>query len=164
MADVNYYRYLNGGYISFDQTSYEDRLEEKKTIDRYYQWENFANYMFNVKKNNFTVMAGMSYIKDVTSYDDIVTNQLTSSESNFRYMDYSATTANDVVAGTTNKRVQIAYYGRLGWEYDGRYNVLFNFRADSYDAAYLDLDHNWGYFPSVSAGWTFTNVKFVGEI
>jgi TonB-linked SusC/RagA family outer membrane protein len=160
MADVNYYRYLNGGYISFDQTSYEDRLEEKKTIDRYYQWENFANYMFNVKKNNFTVMAGMSYIKDVTSYDDIVTNQLTSSESNFRYMDYSATTANDVVAGTTNKRVQIAYYGRFGWEYDGRYNVLFNFRADSYDAAYLDLDHNWGYFPSVSAGWTFSNEKF----
>ncbi len=164
MADINHYRYLNGGYISFDQTTSQDRLEDEKTIDRYYQWENFANYAFNVKKHNFTVMAGMSYIKDVNSYNDMVTNQLISSESNFRYPDYSATTADDKITGTTNTKSQIAYYGRLGWEYDGRYNLMFNFRADSYDAAYLDLSHNWGYFPSISGGWTFTNEKFVENL
>ena len=128
---------------------------------RYYQLENFANYNIKLGKSDFVAMAGTSYIKSVANYMNTKTNQLSSMAENYRYLDYSTSTANDLISGTTTEKVQVAYYGRLAWNYADKYNLQFNFRADSYDAAYLDLQHNWGYFPSVSAGWTVTNERFM---
>jgi outer membrane receptor protein involved in Fe transport len=89
------------------------------------------------------------------------TNELESTRDNFLYLDYSALTANDQVSGNATEHAQIAYFGRLSWNYGNKYNLQANFRADSYDAAYLDLQNNWGYFPSISAGWTITNEEFM---
>lgn len=139
-------------------------MEISQLGSKYYQVENFANYSFELGKNNFTAMAGTSFINSVSNYMLTQTNELQSLADNYHYLDYSTTTANDVVKGNTAKKAQIAYYGRLGWSYNSKYNIQFNFRADSYDAAYLDLQHNWGYFPSVSAGWTITNEKFMQSI
>jgi len=127
---------------------------------RYYQWENFANYMLETKAGDFSLMAGMSYSDYLQTSSGGKTNELSKQTSNFRYLQYSTNSADDYVIGITTRRRQIAYYGRLSWSYLDRYNAQFNFRADSYDAAYLDLDHNWGYFPSVSVGWTFANEDF----
>lgn len=106
-------------------------------------------------------MAGMSYSNNETDRTYVNTNSLTSEASNYRYLDYSTPAADDNVNGYRDTKRQIAYYGRLSWSFLNRYNVQVNFRADSYDAAYLDLDHNWGYFPSVSAGWVFTEENFM---
>ena len=141
------------------------RLTSSQYTTRYYQWENFANYTLNTKGiGNFSLMAGMSYSHYDQNYVGAQTNDLTSEASNFLHLDYSTNSADDYVLGGLNRRRQIAYYGRFTWDYLDRYNVQVNFRADSYDAAYLDLEHNWGYFPSVSAGWIFSNEDFMKEI
>ena len=128
---------------------------------RYWQWENFANYLLDTGAGSFTFMLGTSYSNSEYSYSGTNTNALSSEASNFLYPSYSTNGADDYVAGSTTYQRKIAYFGRLGWDYEGRYNVQANFRADSYDSAYLDLDHNWGFFPSVSAGWTFSNEPFL---
>ena len=138
------------------------RLSNAQYTTRYYQWENFANYTYESKQvGNFSLMAGMSYSHYDQDYTTTLTNDLSSEKPNFIYMDYSTNSADDYVGGGINKRRQIAYYGRFTWDYLDRYNVQVNFRADSYDSAYLDLEHNWGYFPSVSAGWIFSNEEFM---
>jgi len=127
----------------------------------YYQWENFVNYSLQVKQQSLSIMAGMSYINSKMNYVGGMTDGLTNLNDNFHYLNYSSSTATDYLSGATTLGAQIAYYGRLTWDFADRYNLQINFRADSYDAAYLDLEHNWGYFPSVSAGWTITNEPFM---
>ena len=68
------------------------------------------------------------------------------------------------VSGVPSHRVNMSYYGRLGWSYDNRYMVQANFRADAYDTSKLDPTNRWGYFPSVSGGWTLSNEKFMSGV
>lgn len=137
-------------------------LSSGQHTTRYYQWENFANYLWETgKAGNFGLMAGMSYSDYRRDFLSAKVNELSNDASNYHYLDYTTSNATKDVTGNVIQKRQIAYYGRLSWDFLGRYNAQFNFRADSYDAAYLDLDHNWGYFPSVSIGWTFTNEKFM---
>ncbi len=136
------------------------RLEAGTYQTTYYQWENFANYNFDTKIGDWSVMIGMSYSDYEQHYTGGLTNILNSNEPNFWYLDYSSSNADDYVMGGKTQRRKISYFGRLSWSFMDRYFIQGNFRADSYDSAYLDLDHNWGYFPSVSIGWNFSNEDF----
>jgi TonB-linked SusC/RagA family outer membrane protein len=130
----------------------------------YYQWENFANYNFTLgKMHNFNVMAGMSF--QHTDTDSITgrATALTSYEPNFRYLSNSVNNSQMTVGGTPGESANMSYYGRIGWSYGNRYNIQANFRADAYDTSKLDKDHRWGYFPSVSAGWTLSNEPFMAN-
>lgn len=150
---------------SFNASSDTDlRLVNATYQTSYYQWENFANYMLDTKAGEFSIMAGMSYSAYEQNSSGGLTNQVSSNADNFYYLDYSTNGADDYVNGGKHQRRQIAYFGRLGWSFLDRYNLLFNFRADSYDSAYLDLNHNWGYFPSISVGWTFSNEPFMENV
>jgi TonB-linked SusC/RagA family outer membrane protein len=129
----------------------------------YYQWENFANYLFNIGKNNFTVMAGMSYretnsdgVNASSSGEDI----LKSYEPNFRYISYLLDDAPKTMSNAPSKSASLAYFGRLIWNYDNRYQIQANFRADAFDSSKLPANNRWGYFPSVSAYWTVSNERF----
>ncbi len=156
-------RYLPSGWDTFGNLNLDERpyLENYQHTQRYYQWENFANYNVETSFGDWSLMAGMSYSDYETDRTYVNTNALTNEASNYRYLDFSTPSADDNIQGYRDTKRQIAYYGRLSWSFLNRYNVQFNFRADSYDAAYLDLNHNWGYFPSVSAGWIFTEENFM---
>ncbi len=131
----------------------------------YYQWENFANYNFTVaKKHNFNLMAGMSFQKTTTDSITGRATALTSYEPNFRYLSNSVNNSQMSVGGTPGESANMSYYGRIGWSYLNRYNLQANFRADAYDTSKLDKNHRWGYFPSVSAGWTVSNEKFMAGL
>ena len=140
-------------------------LYKQQYSTRYYQWENFANYTYeNDKVGNFSLMVGMSYSKYEQDYAGGQTNGLSSTADNFVYLDYSSNTADDYVYGMTTYKRKLAYYGRFSWDFMNRYNFQVNFRADAYDTAYLDFDNKWGYFPSVSIGWTFTEEPFMQKV
>ena len=140
-------------------------LVSTQTATIYYQWENFANYVLQTgKAGDFGFMLGMSYSDANSRVTGGQTNALSSEDENFRYLSYSTNAADDYVSGDVTLRRQIAYYGRLSWDWRGRYNAQFNFRADSYDSAYLDLSNSWGFFPSASIGWTFSEEPFMKNV
>ena len=41
--------------------------------------------------------------------------------------------------------------------------MQFNYRADAFDTSKLPADKRWGKFPSIAAGWTISNEKFIKE-
>ena len=129
----------------------------------YYQWENFANYTFNIAKNSFTVMAGMSFQKNTSDGLNASADQLSNYAPNYRYMSNAINTSKMSVGGTPGESSNMSYYGRISWSYANRYNFQANFRADAYDTSKLDKDHRWGYFPSVSAGWTISNEPWMSD-
>ena len=148
--------YYIGGRGSQDNYS----ISASTSYSYFYQWENFANYTISLGKNDITAMAGMSYLEnnsDGTNASSSGADILSSYEPNFRYINYVKGDASKSFGNAPSRSASLAYFGRLIYTYDNRYSVQFNFRADAYDSSKLPADSRWGYFPSVSAGWTVSN-------
>jgi TonB-linked SusC/RagA family outer membrane protein len=162
---------FQGGYSHTNTYNHEVYISSKtnqamsitgSTNDRlYYQWENFANYNKSFGKHDITVMAGMSYQQTNTDNLSGTAYVLSSDDPNFRYLNNAVNNANMSVSGQPEVRANMSYFGRLGWSYANKYFFQANFRADAYDSSKLDKNHRWGYFPSVSAGWTVSNEPFM---
>ena len=133
----------------------------------YYQWENFANYNVTIaRKHNITAMAGMSFIEnnsDNVSASSSGADILTAYDPQFQYLNYVKGDASKTIGNAPGRSAQLAYFGRLIYSYDNRYSVQANFRADAFDSSKLPAHNRWGYFPSVSAGWTISNESFIKD-
>ena len=142
-------------------------LTNTSSQNYYYQWENFANYNTNLGKHAIGAMAGMSY---TYSFNTSVSGSLTGSdiltgyEPNFRYFTYVSSNAVKAISGAPSESTQISYFGRLTYSYDNRYSLQANFRADAFDSSRLSKKSRWGYFPSVSAGWTVSNEPWFASV
>lgn len=146
----------SGDYVSQSNTS-------STTI--YYQWENFANYMRTFGKHTLSAMLGMSYQE--SSYDYVSgtlsangEDALTKNDPLFYYLNYGAASATKGVAGEKTRSAKLSYFGRVGYEFAGRYLLQASLRADAADLSMLPSTNRWGYFPAVSAGWTVSEEKF----
>ena len=133
----------------------------------YYQWENFANYTKTfARKHNITAMVGMSYRE--TNSDNVSASSsgadiLTAYDPQFQYLNYVKGDASKTIGNAPSKSASLAYFGRLIYSYDNRYSIQANFRADAFDSSKLPAQNRWGYFPSVSAGWTISNESFIKD-
>lgn len=140
------------------------QLEGKTTMNRFYMWENFANYNRTFGKHAISAMVGMAYQYEWSNYTSGSTNGLTNDADNFHHLDYASADATKGVGGKVGESSSISYFGRIGYTFDDRYNIMVNFRADAFDRSKLDKKARWGYFPSVSAGWTISNEPFMRDI
>lgn len=130
----------------------------------YYQWENFANYLFKINKHDFTAMAGMSFQHSESDFVYGNADKLSLDVPNFRYLSNAVNSTGMSIQGQPWESANMSYYGRFAWTYDNKYNIQANFRADAYDTSKLDKDHRWGYFPSILAGWNISNEEFMSGI
>jgi TonB-linked SusC/RagA family outer membrane protein len=108
-------------------------------------------------------MVGMSYTEshsDNASISAQGPDILKDYAENFRYIGYLNSGIVPSVGNTPSMSTQMSYFGRLQYGYDNRYNLQANFRADAYDSSKLSKQARWGFFPSVSAGWTVSNESF----
>jgi TonB-linked SusC/RagA family outer membrane protein len=62
-------------------------------------------------------------------------------------------------AGTANQWALMSYFGRVDYDYKGRYLVEGNIRYDG--SSKFDGGNKWGAFPSFSAGWRATEEPFI---
>jgi len=133
----------------------------------YYQWENFLNYNTNIKKHNLGVMLGTS---QSTSRNYGVSGSYTGTSDKgvkqdnplFWYFAYATTSASKSLSGAEPSYTKkLAYFGRLNWDYAGKYMAQFSLRADAADLSVLPQAKRWGYFPAASLGWTISQEKFM---
>ena len=128
-----------------------------------YQWENFANYTLSLGRHTIGAMAGMSFTESHSDNASISVQGpdiLKDYAENFRYIGYLNNKETPSVGNTPSMSTQMSYFGRLQYSYDNRYNIQGNFRADAYDSSKLSKQARWGFFPSVSVGWTASNESF----
>lgn len=136
----------------------------------YWQWENFLNYNRQIKQHNFGIMLG-------TSFSESRSFGVSGSESGgegdlgfkkddplFWYFAYSTANAEDSISGGEESfSRKNSYFGRVNYEYAGRYLFQASLRADAADSSILPVDTRWGYFPAVSAGWVLSNEKWMQD-
>jgi TonB-linked SusC/RagA family outer membrane protein len=151
-------RYLAPYFLNalMQSTTYD--LSDRVSYGLGYQWDNFLNYTYTLAgKHKIDAMAGMSYLENNSVYLEGTTDTLKGYAPNFWYLDFSSDDAIDTIKGTRNKTASLSYFSRLGYSFDNRYFIQASFRADAFDTSKLSAKNRWGYFPSVSAGWTVTN-------
>ena len=167
IAQSNGHNYSEPYFLSSMAKSETYSISANTNASLYYQWENFANFNKQFGKHNVGAMAGMSYTKnhwDNTSVSSSDSQMILRAKHapNFRYIDCLNDNgkAHLSVGNTPGDATELSYFGRLSYSYDDRYFIQANFRADAFDSSKLSEKNRWGYFPSVSAGWTISNEKF----
>jgi TonB-linked SusC/RagA family outer membrane protein len=53
----------------------------------------------------------------------------------------------------------ISFFGRVSYGYLNRYNILMSVRHEG--SSKFGVNHKWGTFPAISAGWTISNEEFM---
>ncbi len=126
-------------------------------------WTNTLAYEFDIAKDHhITALLG----SETTKYDGESTGgSNTGLISGFNDWEHAYLTNTN---GTENKSVSggpydstrgQSFFARLGWSWKDRYMVNATMRADG--SSKFAKGHRWGYFPSVSAGWTLTEEDFM---
>lgn len=143
-----------GGYIS---GNLETSLTEARGEVRTETTQLLANYATTLaSKHNFSLMAGY---EDFYSFTETLgTNSNGMELSEYPYMDRA--NLNDLGAnGTAYENVYRSVFGRVGYDYDGRYLFQANIRLDN--SSRFAKDYRLGVFPSFSAGWVVTGESFM---
>ena len=136
----------------------------------YYQWENFANYMQTfADKHTVSAMVGISFQDSDYDYvtgslSDNGEDALLKNDPLFYYLNYANASAVKGVSGETTNTTKYSYFGRVGYDFMGRYLFQASLRADAADLSKLSKKTRWGYFPAVSVGWTISEEKFFNPI
>ena len=151
----------NRDYVSQSNTS---------TTTIYYQWENFANYSQTfADKHTVSAMVGISFQDSDTDYvtgslDANGEDALKKNDPLFYYLNYANASATKGVSGETTSTTKYSYFGRVGYDFMGRYLFQASLRADAADLSKLSKKTRWGYFPAVSVGWTISEEKFFASL
>ncbi|MBF9255451.1 TonB-dependent receptor [Pontibacter sp. 172403-2] len=108
------------------------------------------------EKHNVSIMLGGSY----DNYDDI-----SFSSGSYGYLDGTLTAISagslpyeGYISGSSNEDVLISYFGRINYDFKGKYLLEGTFRYDG--SSRFATGNRWGFFPAVSAGWRIDKEPF----
>ena len=126
---------------------------------RYQTINLYTNYLFTVAdKHNFTLMAGFQEEDSDYSYmKNSITGLYSTNNPNV-----GMGTGDKTVVDTRNGWATRGFFGRINYDYDGRYLIELNGRYDG--SSRFASGNRWGFFPSVSLGWNITREKFMEPI
>jgi len=143
-----------------------------------WNWDNTVNYLFKVKDHQFDVLAGSAVREYQGSFvGGNITGTTLFSSFDRGYLSTSTVTSVSMSADTTAAQrqtmthgmslygnanavyAQASFFGRVNYSYKEKYLASAIFRADG--STMFAKDHQWGYFPSLSAGWVASNESFM---
>lgn len=126
-------------------------------------WTNTASYDFTVAEEHaINVLIGMEASKyDGSGISGYNTGLISGFEDwTHAYLDNTEGTDNKTVGGAPYDDSRSAsYFARLGWNWNEKYMLNATFRADG--SSKFAEGNRFGYFPSVSAGWTISEESFM---
>ena len=138
----------------YQKDTYRERPYEYTyhNVDAYFTYEHSWN-----KEHNFKAVAGMNYEK-YRLVDNIVEQFGLGSDQIDSFNSVNDDTywlvQQDISAYKT-----LGFFARINYDYKGKYLFEASMRADG-TSRFAKKDR-WGYFPSVSAGWRFTEEQFM---
>jgi TonB-linked SusC/RagA family outer membrane protein len=130
-----------------------------------YVAEWLTHYMGSFGLHNVKGMAGYSYQysrysgfnaenKDFPN-DGLGSDNLGSGE-------YAKEEGEVLMGSYKNDAKLIAFFGRVSYDYDGRYLFTASLRHEG--SSKFGADNKWGNFPAVSAGWRISSEKFMKDV
>ncbi|RPE12377.1 SusC/RagA family TonB-linked outer membrane protein [Chitinophaga lutea] len=158
VADIQYYN-VNG-----DKTFYQgpNSVTDGNTTSNVVTLQDLLEYGHSFGKHNFKALAG--YFQEYTKYtwnEGFRKNLLNNTLSQINL----GSTDGQRAGGYAYEAALRSFFGRLNYDFDGKYLFEANIRRDG--SSRFSPDNRWGTFPSFSAGWNvdreifFTPIKDV---
>ncbi|MBP5538259.1 MAG: TonB-dependent receptor [Bacteroidales bacterium] len=136
---------LRSGTTS-NQLTEQNSLDYTLTLDSFLNWD----VLPSVDDHNLSLTVG--YNQEYHRYHDTYAQALDVLSASTPTMD-AAATPSAMKGNTTDSAVQ-SVFGRINYDYKGRYIFEANARADG--SSRFAPGHRWGVFPSFSAAWRMT--------
>lgn len=142
----------------------ENRLKESTDYTNYKAANVYATYGNTfAEKHNFKVMAGFNYeTKYYKSNSAYGYNLMSENLNDFNLLGEDADgNIRTELRGGQNEYALEGVFGRLNYDYAGRYLFEFSGRYDG--SSRFASNRRWGFFPSASAGWRISEEPFMAK-
>ncbi len=120
-----------------------------------------ANYSADWGEHHFSALGGFTLQRK--DYDRIGVEATGFADDRIHEVTAHGSDASDLMLYSTRKQAwsMMSFLSRINWSYSNRYTVTASFRADG--SSRFGPENRWGYFPSVSVGWTLSNEPFLKD-
>lgn len=130
-----------------------------------YDVDRLGEFTLSYKKQlgRHHIDALVGYTLQKKSYDRLGVEAKGFSDDRIHEVTAHGSDASDVSLYSTRKAAwsMMSYLARVNYSFDDRYTLTGTFRADG--SSRFGVNNRWGYFPSVSAGWTLSNEPFLKD-
>lgn len=127
--------------------------------NKYLNFENTLTYNETIQKNSFSLLIGNTINKGQGSNISASKNGLLYDDPAYAYLDLAKDNLSASASGGAFHSAFLSYFGRLNYDYDGRFMATATFRADG--SFRFGPNNKFGYFPSISAGWNISKEHFM---
>lgn len=133
--------------------------------ERQYVFEWLTNYTGTFGKHNLKGMAGYSY--QYSEYEGLNNENKDFPNDGFTYNnigagEYAKEEGKVLMGSYKNDAKLIAFFGRVSYDYDGKYMLTASLRHEG--SSKFGVDNKWGNFPAVSAGWRISQENFMKDV
>ncbi|MGD8779137.1 MAG: TonB-dependent receptor [Ignavibacteria bacterium] len=151
----NFYDYYNPSFIGKYRTTAPKAAESSETrvIVTNILSENTLNYFTSIGDHEIDLLGGYTFQSEVVKETEIEGTGIP--DDNIQNI---AGASSYSVDESRSKWTQISYLSRAQYFYKQRYQISFSVRADG--SSRFGDDSKWAVFPSVSAGWIFSDEPF----
>jgi iron complex outermembrane receptor protein len=148
--------------LPFAQPQRDGRLETSNTYNKNRLIENYLTYTLKTGNHDISVLAGHSYQKVFVQGRTTSINKFPIGGVEPIYnpgVGQELTLANNRPTGYATINELQSYFGRVTYQYDNKYLLTANFRADG--SSKFGANNKYGYFPSFSLGWKISEESFM---
>ncbi|WP_422107661.1 SusC/RagA family TonB-linked outer membrane protein [Winogradskyella sp.] len=138
-GDIDIMQTINPYFVSSEASNTELTTIQNVFDNRRWLWENFVTYGKSIGKHNVKALLGYS----------------AEDRDNFTPVSRNGTQFNNIAPFFDN---MTSVFGRLSYDYDGKYLFEASLRSDTSDK--FPTDNKTGTFPAFSAGWVVSNEDF----
>ena len=136
-------------------------LSESRGEDITLTWNNSFTYDKTFGEHTISALLGSEYIDNNSSTISASRNRFDFTQPNFRYIDFGDTELDLWNGGIGEQWTLFSFFGSATYSFQNKYLLTANLRADA--SSRFAEENQWGYFPSVSAGWILSEEGFLGN-
>lgn len=131
-----------------------DYLREITRLDQHHTINAYATYEKKLGNHGFKVIGG--YNQELQKYKTISAQKANLLSQDLNQLDLG--TGDMIVNGSASEWALLGYFGRINYDYAGKYLLEFNGRYDG--TSRFPSNKRFGFFPSISAGWRISEESF----
>lgn len=144
-------------FVAVDEARDISTLWERRSQGTNLTITNYLTYDKSFGRHNLTVMAGQeAFSGKYNSFE--ATGRDVPVSSDLQYLSSSKST-NFTVSSNQSEEALLSYFGRLNYNFGGKYLLTATVRRDG-SSRFL-RDNRWGTFPSFAAGWNIAEENFL---
>ncbi len=134
-------------------------MSEDRGEDFTVTWNNTLNFDRTFDKHALTVLVGSEFINNYSSSIGASRSRYDYTGNKFRYIDFGSTELDLWNGGSGSEWALLSFFASSTYVFDNKYMATVNLRADA-SSRFAD-NNQWGYFPSISAGWKISEESFM---